>query len=602
MFIFFYLSIYYFNKPIHKTFGGPVNSSLLNFKYVSSLFFVMLLTSIISLAQEVKSPSSQHHEVPDQTTKFYRSTSNNKTSLPFNFAGEKFFVAQVNVDENGMNILGDAANEPSIAFDFNNPNRIAIGWRQFDHISNDFRQAGYGYTADGGTNWNFPTVIDPGVFRSDPVLDSDSEGNFYYNSLTSDNTGYWCNVYKSEDGGATWDNGTFAYGGDKQWMVIDRTNNPSNGNIYAYWNASYSICESKSFTRSVDKGQSFEECSKIPDDPYWGTLAVDGSGDIYLCGYNDEDFVVIKSKIAKHADSAVTFENPVVVETGGDLPRFGGPNPAGITGQMFIAADTSSGLYGGSVYLLVTQVMDSNNDPADIVVVRSSDGGKTWEAPVRVNDDERDDAYQWFGTLSVAPNGRVDVVWLDTRNANPGEYYSELFYSFSVDGGQTWYPNVNLIEESFDPHVGWPQQNKMGDYYDMVSDNEGVHLAWAATFNGEQDVYYGRIYTDVINGVDDEKFTPTTFTLSQNYPNPFNPSTEIKFNIPAITRSGASSHDTKLIIYDILGREVKTLLNKPLQPGEYKVNFDGAGLPSGVYFYTLHSGSFVETRKMMLLK
>ena len=93
--------------------------------------------------------------------------------------------------------------------------------------------------------------------------------------------------------------------------------------------------------------------------------------------------------------------------------------------------------------------------------------------------------------MSVAPNGRIDVVWLDTRD-NPGTVLSSLYYSFSIDGGVTWSPNERLTQ-AFDPHLGWPQQNKMGDYYHMISDNTGAHLAFAATFNGEQDVYYGHI-------------------------------------------------------------------------------------------------------------
>ncbi len=104
---------------------------------------------------------------------------NRITSPPFKILGSTFFATQVNVDANGNNIVGDAANEPSIAVDPTNPMRMAIGWRQFDDIQSDFRQAGQGFTNDGGQTWTFPGVINPGVFRSDPVLDSDSEGRFY---------------------------------------------------------------------------------------------------------------------------------------------------------------------------------------------------------------------------------------------------------------------------------------------------------------------------------------------------------------------------------------------------------------------------------------
>jgi hypothetical protein len=95
--------------------------------------------------------------------------------------------------------------------------------------------------------------------------------------------------------------------------------------------------------------------------------------------------------------------------------------------------------------------------------------------------------------------------------------------------------------------------------------------------------------------VGDENNTPLSFELYQNYPNPFNPSTTIEFDIPEKT-------NVKLIIYDILGREVKKLIDKELDPGKYKVNFDAKDLSSGVYFYTLRTSKFTKTNKMLLIK
>src|SRR6266404_3044935 len=90
-----------------------------------------------------------------------------------------FISYQVNVDANGMNILGDAANETSIAVDPTNGNRMTIGWRQFNTVNSNFRQGGWGYTTDGGTTWHFPGVLENNVFRSDPVLNSNETGQFF---------------------------------------------------------------------------------------------------------------------------------------------------------------------------------------------------------------------------------------------------------------------------------------------------------------------------------------------------------------------------------------------------------------------------------------
>ena len=110
------------------------------------------------------------------------------------------------------------------------------------------------------------------------------------------------------------------------------------------------------------------------------------------------------------------------------------------------------------------------------------------------------------------------------------------------------------------------------------------------------------IYTAWINAgspvsVDDENTlqSPITFNLYQNYPNPFNPTTKI------IWQSTVSSWQS-LKVYDVLGNEVATLVNEEKPAGSYEVNFDAEGLSSGIYFYKLQAGSFVETKKMILLR
>ena len=98
-----------------------------------------------------------------------------------------------------------------------------------------------------------------------------------------------------------------------------------------------------------------------------------------------------------------------------------------------------------------------------------------------------------------------------------------------------------------------------------------------------------------VTAVSDGFDSPTSYSLSQNYPNPFNPTTTISFDVPV--RS-----NVKLVIYDILGREVRTLLNESKAPGSYSVVLDASDLPSGVYFYKMIAGSFVQTRKLVVVK
>jgi len=113
-----------------------------------------------------------------------------------------FFTSyQVNVDAGGNNIVGDAANEPAIAVDPTDGNKMAIGWRQFDSVLSNFRQGGWGYTTDAGISWKFPGVLEENVFRSDPVLYSDETGKFFYLSLLET---FCDDVWGSSNGGQIW--------------------------------------------------------------------------------------------------------------------------------------------------------------------------------------------------------------------------------------------------------------------------------------------------------------------------------------------------------------------------------------------------------------
>ena len=102
---------------------------------------------------------------------------------------------------------------------------------------------------------------------------------------------------------------------------------------------------------------------------------------------------------------------------------------------------------------------------------------------------------------------------------------------------------------------------------------------------------------------------PTEYSLSQNYPNPFNPTTTIRFTIPTSPLNPSPYQGERnrerfitLIVYDVLGKEIATLVNAEKPTGSYEVKFDATGLTSGIYFYQLKAGSFIQTKKMVLIK
>jgi hypothetical protein len=374
---------------------------------------------------------------------------------------------------------------------------MVIGWRQFNTVSSNFRQGGWGYTNNGGVHWTFPGVLENNVFRSDPVLNSNETGTFFYLSLLEN---FCDNIYRSTNGGQSWlelqpDNA--AGGGDKEWFTIDKTNGMGHGFQYQAWSPA-ATCNGGLFNRSTDGGATWQSPLTLPNSAYWGTLDVASNGNLFIGGGNGgSSFWCIRSSNAQNPNVTPTFDRVTTVNMGGGLVG-GNVNPGGLTGQIFLAVDRSGGSTNNNIYMLASVRPSNYSNGTDVMLARSTNGGASFSAPVRINDDATTNRWHWFGTFSVAPNGRLDAVWYDTRN-DSNNLLSQLFYSYSTDGGVTWSANV-AVSQPFDPTQGWPQQNKIGDYITIVSDNTGGNVAYSATFNfnpmnnqHEQDIYYVRV-------------------------------------------------------------------------------------------------------------
>ncbi len=128
-----------------------------------------------------------------------------------------------------------------------------------------------------------------------------------------------------------------------------------------------------------------------------------------------------------------------------------------------------------------------------------------------------------------------------------------------------------------------------------------VNTGWAAGWNGTI-LHTTNGGVTFINKISTE--VPQEFNLYQNYPNPFNPVTKIKFDVPAsnLILNGVKDPSVRLIIYDVLGRGITTLVNEKLSSGTYEVEWDASSFSSGIYFYRLVSGDYIQVKKMVLLK
>ena len=381
-------------------------------------------------------------------------------------------------------MTGDAANEPTLAVDPTAPDRMVAAWRQFDDAGALLRTAGWATSVDGGRSWTFHGSVEPGVFSSDPVLAADDDGRFYLLGLDE---GYVsCRLHVSDDGGLSWAPAVPARGGDKPWLAVDR----ARGHVYVSWDSSYSCCGTSSFARSTDAGESFEEAVEIDPAPALGTVAVAPDGDVYVSGILDiATFAVARSEDARNPEAAPTF-TVTEVDLGGSFGFLEEPNPDGLAGMPWVAVGREAGPWRAPVYVLAS-VDPPGADPLDVHLARSHNGGITWSEPVAVNGSAVA-GWQWFGTLDVAPDGRLDVVWYDSPDLDdPGR--TRVMYSWSIDGGDTWSPPI-VVAPEFDSHIGWPaERRRLGDYIHLRSDTLGADLVFAATYNGEQDVYSLRI-------------------------------------------------------------------------------------------------------------
>ena len=186
------------------------------------------------------------------------------------------------------------------------------------------------------------------------------------------------------------------------------------------------------------------------------------------------------------------------------------------------------------------------------------------------------------------------------KSTNGGANYSSVTlpgtgtcYSFNNVLDRFWYNRGASIYWSEDNGANFSSQyTGTGTYQAMDMTLDGnVIRGWSVTNTGNIAGYY-----EMISGIsNNHNQIPSDYSLSQNYPNPFNPSTKISFSLP-------QANNVKLVVYDLLGREVATLVNDYMNAGNHTVDFNASTLASGVYMYRIEAGSFTAAKKMMLLK
>jgi len=360
---------------------------------------------------------------------------------------------------------------------------------------------------------------------------------------------------RSTDGGVTW-------GADTRLTNNNASSyrpslSVSGQNVHVVWYDNRDGNNEIYYKRSTNGGTNWGADTRLTNDSnYSGCPSISVSTSyIHVVWYDNRDgYYQIYYK--RSTDGGVTWEQDVRLTNIYAVSDFPSVSVSGAAVHV-VWVDTRTGFY-------------------DIFYKRSTDGGVTWEQDTPLTNDPG-------GSYSpvVAVSGQiVHVVWYDTRDGN-----NEIYYKRSLDEGISWEQDTRLTNNgagSNEPSIA-------------ISDSV-VHVVWYDFRDGNPEIYYKRNPTGSLVGITNINLQiPKEYSLLQNYPNPFNPSTNIKFNI-------AKSGKVKIIVYDVMGREVQTLVNETLIPGTYELIFNGSSLNSGVYFYKLVTDIYSETKRMVLVK
>jgi hypothetical protein len=292
-----------------------------------------------------------------------------------------------------------------------------------------------------------------------------------------------------------------------------------------------------------------------------------------------------------------------------------------------ISSDTTKIIIGFPIFIFKD---DSNNPSTYWTITKTPTSSPQWDSTYKSfysapnsYTDSKNGNYVNNATVTMTLTNAIDL----TGYQNPKLRYWTKFdiesdYDYgqikvSTNNGTSWIPLAgNYTQPGVSPQpVGQP-------VYDAAISNWVKEEISLASYLSSQVKFQFQLKTDggvtrdgwylddigvfiysIPTGVSDDEKPVYQFALEQNYPNPFNPSTKIRYTIPSVIASGTKqSQFVALKIYDVLGNEVANLVNEEKLAGNYEIDFNADGLTSGIYFYQLHAGSFVETKKMLLLK
>lgn len=477
-------------------------------------------------------------------------------------------------------------NEPSICLNPKNPDQIIIGANADN----------YYLSGDGGTTWEHGVITTSYGIVGDPVIVTDTSGNFYYFHLVPNLSRVVCQ--KKEGFSSPWTDGSYTavynnYDIDKEWAIFD----PVYNNLYTSWtrfntwgSASQQDSTDIFIAKSSDGGLTWGEqklISNIGGNATGGQGSVHGSypatgpdGEVYVAWWSPAGLMFDRS-----LDQGETWLDTDVNITGFSVQWI--TNLPGIqTGVSFpvINCDRSNSPYRGTIYVNWTDKRSGSND-ANIWIAKSTDEGTTWSEPIRVNDDGPG-KHQFFNFMTIDQvTGKIYIIFYDRRNHPDAN--TDVYLAISDNGGES-FSNYKISETPFLPYASV----FFGHYIGVTAHNDKVFTTWMRMDDGQLSLWGAPVDPATVGA---EPFNPVPFSLSQNSPNPFREDTFFSFKLdePSVV---------DLTVVDLFGKTVAILMDhEKMERGKHVVSFspEKYNLTSGIYYYSLVSRSKTITKKMI---
>lgn len=461
------------------------------------------------------------------------------------------------------------------------------------------------YSLDAGKSWTRNPINSPYGVYGDPVLVIDTLGYIYYLHLADPpfGTGTWLDrivCQRSVNNGLSWNhhagiglNGTKDQ--DKEWAVV----NPATNELYVTWTqfdaygSTNPLFQSNiMFSKSSDQGVTWTDALQInevsgncidSDNTVEGAVPAAGpNNEIYTAWAGPEGIVFDRS-----TDGGITWlDNDVKVS---DMPGgwdFAIPGIWRCNGMPITCCDLSNGSHRGTIYVNWSDQRNGTDD-TDIWLSKSTDGGTSWSAPKRVNDDPPG-KQQFFTWMCVdQTTGYLWFVFYDRRNHNG--VLTDVYMAVSRDGGET-FSNFKVSETPFKPF----SSVFFGDYNCVSATNNVVRPIWTRL-----DTTALSVWTAIVDPLmtSQPELDMFPFSVENSAPNPFNESTVFSFKL----RTPAT---LTLEVHDVMGKKVATIFaNKYHQVGKYIEQFNPSQykLPSGVYYFSLIGNGVCKQRKIVYL-